>query len=377
MAVPNRDAKQGEGSRVPGSVTTIRLFGVPVRFHFTFVLLLVLLVMVGFEGNSGLRSALYVAALFGSVILHELGHALVSRRYGIRTFEIVLFPIGGVARLERNPKPREELWIALAGPLVNVVTGAALLAAAWSRNRALEWGDLMKQSEASLLLQIGAGNLILSAFNLLPAFPMDGGRILRAFLALSRPEAEATRIAARSGRALAILLGLYGLVSANYLLLFVAFFVYLGAVQESAAAIGRAMTHGIPVRAAMVTQFHTLSHGQTIRDAANLLLATTQQDFPVMHGDQVLGLLSRSALLRAMAQEGPEGYVSMAMDRSFQRLSADMDLSEALPLMSPGGCALVMENDRLLGLLTSENLTEFVLLRQFGMNEVPERRTVT
>src|SRR5262249_33299374 len=155
----------------------------------------------------------------------------------IRTFEIIMFPIGGVARLERNPRPSEELWISLAGPIVNVLVGVALLGVAWSRNSGLQWKQLLTQGENSLLLQIGVGNLILAAFNLLPAFPMDGGRILRAFLALSKPEAEATRIAARAGRALAVLLGLYSLISANYLLLFVAFFVYLGAVQESAAAI--------------------------------------------------------------------------------------------------------------------------------------------
>jgi Zn-dependent protease/CBS domain-containing protein len=356
----------GKEPRISGSLSTLRLFGVPVRFHFTFIFLLLFLIMLGAEGRSSLRSVLYVVALFGSVILHEMGHALVSRHYGIRTYEIVLFPIGGVARMERTPKPREELWIALAGPAVNVAVGAVLMAAAWFTHSALDWRTLMSTSEHSLLLQIGAGNLLLAAFNLLPAFPMDGGRILRAFLALSRPEDQATRIAARSGRFLAIIMGLYGLLQANYLLLFVAFFVYLGAVQESAAAIGRAMTHGMPVRAAMVSEYHTLSHGQTIRDAANLLLATSQQDFPIVHGDQVLGLLTRSALLRAMARDGPEGYIASAMDRTYLSLPPTMDLSEALPLMSqPGTCALVMEGERLIGLLTSENLSEFVLLRQF------------
>ena len=198
---------------------------------------------------------------------------------------------------------------------------------------------------------------------------MDGGRVLRAVLARFKSEDEATRIAAWAGRMLAIGMGLYGLLSMQFMLVFIAFFVYLGAAQEGAAAMGRTLTHGIPVRAAMVTEFHTLPHGSTIRDAANLLLATSQQDFPIVHGTSVIGLLPRNSLLRALAAQGPEAYVSSAMDREFRRLSPDEDLAGALPAMAQAGsCALVMEDDRLVGLLTTENLSEFLLLRRFGMN---------
>jgi stage IV sporulation protein FB len=142
-------------------------------------------------------------------------------------------------------------------------------------------------------------------------------------------------------------------------------FVYLGAAQEGAAIRGRILTTGFPVRSAMITDFRTLTHGETIRDAGNLLLSTSQHDFPVMHGDHVLGLLSRAALVRAMLTAGPDGYVASAMERNYLQVSPEMPLSEALPLVSkPGACALVMEDDRLLGMLTAENLSEFVLLRQ-------------
>jgi CBS domain-containing protein len=175
-------------------------------------------------------------------------------------------------------------------------------------------------------------------------------------------------VAAATGRWLAIGVGLYGMLSANFLLLFMALFVYLGAVQESAAATGRFLTQGIPVRAAMVTEFRTLTHGDTIRDAATLLLATSQQDFPVLHGGQVVGMLSRTALLKALASEGPEAYVASAMDRDFARLAPDQELSRVLPTtLRSGSCALVMEEDRLLGLLTAENVSEFLLLRRFGV----------
>lgn len=362
---------------VAGTIGTIRLLGVPVRFHFTFVLLIVFLTVVGVGGRqSSLMYLVYIIGLFASVLLHELGHAWVAKRYGVRTLEIVMFPIGGVARVEKTPKPHEEFWIALAGPLVNIVIAAALLGYLLYRHQLVALDALFDPTDANLAQRIATGNLLLAAFNLLPAFPMDGGRVLRAILARTKSEDEATRAAAGAGRMLAIAMGLYGLLSMQFMLVFIAFFVYLGAAQEGAAAMGRTLTHGIPVRAAMVTEFHTLPHGSTIRDAAALLLATSQQDFPVVHGTSVIGLLPRNGLLRALAAEGQEAYVSGAMEREFTRLSPDMDLADALPMMAQAGsCALVMENEQLLGLLTTENLSEFLLLRRFGMQPegVPAR----
>lgn len=354
---------------MPGTVSAVRLFGVPVRLHFTFIILVIFLLVAGLSSDlTSLNFTLYVLALFASVALHEMGHALVARRYGIRTLEIVMFPIGGIARLERNPKPSEEFWVAIAGPLVNLLIFGIIYLYLQGRSALVPMQDLVRTTNANLLTNIGMGNLVLAAFNLLPAFPMDGGRILRAVLAKFKPEQEATRLAAGAGRLLAMVMALYGLINGQFMLVFIAFFVYLGAAQESAAAIGRALTEGIPVRAAMVSEFHTLTHGHTIRDAANLLLATSQQDFPVIHGGQVVGLLTRNTLVRSIATEGPDAYVAGVMSRDFVRLDPSMDLAEALPVMaSAGSCALVMENDSLVGLLTAENLSEFLLLRRFGM----------
>lgn len=357
----------------PGSLLSINMFGVPVRLHFTFVLLVILLIAIGLEGPSGAEAAIYVLALLTCVLLHELGHALVSRRYGIKTVEIVMFPIGGVARLERNPKPREELWIAIAGPAVNLVIAAILVGTAAALTGTIHWETVFSKKSGDLLGQIAGGNVALALFNLLPAFPMDGGRILRAMLALRKGEAAATEIAAKAGRFLAIVMGIYGLISANFVLVFIAFFVYLGAVQENAAVLGRTFTEGVPVKAAMLTDFRTLTHGQTIRDAANLLLATSQQDFPVVHADQVIGLMGRTQLLRAMAQEGPDAYVASLMERDYLQLTPDTDLSDAMRhLAETGSCGLVMEDGQLIGMLTPENVTEYVLLRRLG---IVERRT--
>ena len=360
-----RNAREG----TPGSFGTFRLMGVPIRLHFTFVLLLIFLVVTGLGSNqSGLNYAIYLIALFASVLAHELAHAIVGARQGIRTLEIVMFPIGGVSRLERNAKAAEEFRIAAAGPVVNLLISIALFSYLFAKHQPISAVvAFIVPSDANLVERIAEANLILAAFNLIPAFPMDGGRMLRAFLSRFRTEDEATRVAAWAGRMLAISMGLYGLLYSHFLLVFVAFFVYLGAAQESAAPMGRTLTSGIPVKAAMLTEYHTLTHGNTIRDAVNLLLATSQQDFPIVHSEQVIGLLGRNALLRAMANDGPDVYVAGYMNREYLKLTPEMNLAEVLPMMAQSGtCALVMDGEQLLGLLTTENLSQFLLLRRFG-----------
>ena len=349
-----------------GTVGNLRLFGVPIRLHFTFVLLLIFLISIGLGGKqSGAATAVYILALFASVLLHEIGHVLVARWYGIGTREIVMFPIGGVSRLENQPKARQELLIVAAGPLVNLLIAIILLA---TQRNFFPLETLRVPTDANLIQRIAMGNLLLGLFNLLPAYPMDGGRILRSVIAFWKSEEEATQIAASAGQFLAVAMGLFGLLSGNFLLMFVALFVYLGAQQEGAAARGRSLTSGVPVKAAMITDFRTLSHGNTIREAGDLLLSTSQQDFPVMHSDEVVGLLTRSALMRGMLREGPDAYVAGVMERNFPRVPPDMDLAAALPILSAAGSsALVMDGDRLLGLLTAQNLYEYMLLRQVSI----------
>lgn len=366
-------APQTGSERLPtqgpsGSAGSFRIFGVPVRLHFTFIILFLFIVITGIGGGqSAAVNAAYLLALFASVLLHELGHVLVSRRYGIKTSEIVMYPIGGVSKMERQPKPAEELWISMAGPIVNLLIAGALLAYLASTHRLVHPEHLLVPTDANLLQRIAIGNLIIALFNLIPAFPMDGGRMLRSVLARFKPVEQATRMAASAGRFLAFAMILVGVLNMQFLLVFIGVFVYLGATQEEALAVGRSLAHGVPVRAAMVTEFHTLSHGNSIRDAANLLLATSQQDFPIVLGDQVIGLLGRNALLRGMATEGPESYVAGIMDRTFATVNPDMDLAEAIPLLNQSQCALVMDGQSLLGLLTRENLSEFLLLRRFGL----------
>lgn len=356
-----------ESPRAPGTLGQFRVAGVPVRFHFTFWIGLVWLIVIGVGGQQSLvGNAIYVVALFSSVLLHEAGHALVANRHGIGTIEIVMLPLGGLARLERQPKPAEEFWVAIAGPLVNFFIGAVLLAVSFSRGHTVQFSDWTSATDANLLSRLAVANLILAFFNLLPAFPMDGGRVVRSLLAARRPVEEATRITARIGTVVAALTALFGVLSANFLLVFFAFFMYVGAAQEATATSTHALLEGARVEEAMVTDFRSLSHGATIREAADLLLATTQQDFPVVAGSQVVGLLNRKSLVRAMATDGPESYVAGAMDRDFARLTPETELEQAVQLLEPsGGCALVFDqNESLRGMLTSENLSEFLVLRE-------------
>jgi Zn-dependent protease/predicted transcriptional regulator len=354
-----------------GTVPFFSLFGTPFRLHFSFILLATVVVVKDLAGHQSTSAyTLFLVGMLVSVLLHEVAHAMVAKRFQVRTLEVVMFPIGGLPRMERTLKPGEEIWISISGPLVNALIASGLFGylAATHQWAPIQPVDLMQPNDVSLIALLGFGNLLLVAMNLLPAFPMDGGRILRALLTYIRPEDEATRIAAWMGRMLAISMGLYGLLASQFMLVFFALFVYLGAAMESAAALGRTLTHGIPVRSAMMTEFHTLEHGKTIRDAANMLLATSQQDFPIVHGEQVVGLLGRNLLLKALASEGQDAYVAGVMDRDYLAMEPGDDLAEVLPLMAQAGrCALVMDGEKLVGLLTAENLSEFLLLRRFGM----------
>ncbi len=342
----------------------IVLFGVPVRFHFTFVLLIAFVALGAFgDKRSAAAEALFLIGLFASVLLHELAHALVGRATGVKTLEIVMYPVGGVARLEKQPEPRPELAIALAGPAMNLLIAAGIFLALGGV------GDLSKADKPDgIFARLGLWNVYLAAFNLVPALPMDGGRALRAGLAMWKGEATATRIASNTGKLLAVAMGIYGLINGEVFMMLIALFIYMSAAHEGAASAGKALTQGVPVRSAMITDYRTLGHGATLREAADMLLATSQQDFPVVHGDRVIGLLDRTAFLRGMASEGPDSYVAGSMDRDYLKLAPGMDLAEAMSsLAESGSCGLVMQDGGLLGLLTTENISEFLLLRKLGI----------
>jgi Zn-dependent protease/CBS domain-containing protein len=310
-----------------------------------------------------LGGLLFVLCLFACVVLHEFGHALTARRYGIVTRDITLLPIGGVARLERMPEdPRQELWVALAGPAVNVALAlvlAAVLAAGGGRFSMAELGV----ADGPFLQRLLVVNVWLVMFNLLPAFPMDGGRVLRALLATRLPYLRATRIAASLGQGMALLFALLGLL-ANPLLVFIALFVWIGASQETAVVEMRSTLEGVPVRRAMLTEFQVLRPWDTLQRAVELILAGSQHDFPVVDQERVVGLLLRSDLIAALSRAGKEAAVATVMRTDFETASSEEALDAALPrLRSGAGPMPVLEGQRLVGLVTSENVGEFLAIQ--------------
>lgn len=347
-----------------------RVAGIPINIHWTFVILIAWLAVAGASAGGGIWAGLeqvgFVLALFGCVVLHELGHALMARRFGISTSDITLLPIGGVARLRRIPeKPVQELLVAVAGPAVNL----AIIASLWLIG--VRFPDSVDDS--SRVLQAGfwskllVVNGFLAGFNMLPAFPMDGGRVLRALLAMKLPYARATRAAATVGQFMAIAFGMIGLSGGAPLLLFVALFVWIGAEAEARRVEERAALKGVAVGDAMLTNYQTLRGDDTLGRAAELLLAGAQQDFPVEAGEGTdeSRVLTRANLMAGLAARGADARVSEFASASGPAIDAAGPLAEAIVVLRErgGSCAPVVRDGRLVGLLTLENVAELLMVR--------------
>jgi Zn-dependent protease/predicted transcriptional regulator len=302
-----------------------------------------------------------MVALFACVVLHEFGHALTARRFGIKTRDITLLPIGGVARLERIPdNPVHELWVALAGPAVNVVISAVLLV--WLLlSRTLQPLSALSVTGGPFLERLLLVNVVLVGFNLIPAFPMDGGRVLRALLAMRLEYTRATQVAATIGQGLALVLGFIGLF-ANPMLLFTALFVWIGAAQESRVVQIKSSLGGIPVSRAMRTGFRTLATDDTLGDAVELIRSGFQQDFPVLMEGKIVGVLTRNSLIPALTRSGTEARVGDVMQRDFSVADSHEMLEAAFARLQTCSCHTlsVVHDGRLVGLLTMGDVGEFL-----------------
>jgi len=345
-----------------------RIAGIPVYLHGTFLALIAFLFVSDWSRGRDLAAALagvgFVLLIFGTVVLHELGHAMAARRFGIRTRDITLLPIGGLARLERMPEvPRQELWVALAGPAVNVALALlTFLAGSAFAGGEPEWTPSLESESA--LQRFMSVNVLLAAFNMIPAFPMDGGRALRALLAERLDYVRATEIAAYLGQGLALVFGFVGLF-ANPFLVFIALFVWMGASAESSAVTIRSALAGIPVSRAMIRDFRALPVDATLAQVAELVIAGSQRDFPVLEHDRVVGILTRDALVKALAAPGQDWRVRDAMTDAFETVDAGEMLERAFARLQAGQCPVlpVLAAGRLVGLLTADNVGEYVVLR--------------
>lgn len=352
--------------RRPGRLGSVA--GIEIYVHWSFLLLIgwILLshLMQGHGLGAGIEGVVFILALFGCVVLHELGHALTARHYGVRTRDITLYPIGGVARLERMPeRPIEELWVALAGPAVNVVIAALLFGVLWLAGPMPAVGSIHLVG-GDFLAKLLSVNVMLAGFNLVPAFPMDGGRVLRALLAMRMDYVRATQVAASAGQGIAILFGFLGLFI-NPFLIFIALFVFVGAQQEAYAAQTRSILSGVPVREAMMTRFTTLEADAPLSAAVHELIASGQQDFPIMRDGQLAGLLPRTLLLRGLAHgPGDAPIADVMVDASCSVDETEM-LDAAFERMQQAPCPMlpVLRGTELVGLLTPENVSEWMMVQ--------------
>jgi len=341
--------------------------GTEIRIHLTFLLLLAWIGIAHYvEGGAqaALEGVVFISLLFLSVLLHEFGHVFAARRYGVQTPDVTLLPIGGVARLERIPEePGQELVVALAGPAVNIVIAGVLFLLLAGPMPA---GSTEVQNPGvGMVARLATANLFLAVFNLLPAFPMDGGRVLRALLARRMGYARGTQVAASVGQFVAFGLGLLGLFG-NPILIFIALFVYLGAASESHAVQLRDAARGMIVDDAMVTEFQTLSPSSTIENAVDALIRTTQHEFPVVDGaGRLRGVLTREDMIRALRERGPDAPVIEAMRADIPVIHHRRGLDEALRILQEGRLPAVGVTDgagRLLGLVTPENIGEMMMI---------------
>lgn len=363
------------------SFRVLDIAGIPIRVHVTFFLILFLGAYQWFGLTGTLNGALFGLALmillFVCVTLHELGHSLVARVFGIPVREIVLLPLGGVAQITKNPeKPLHELLIAIAGPLVNVVIALVLVVPL-----GLSIGPMLLTGHGLLPEELGnttlslntalvwlfAANVSLALFNLIPAFPLDGGRVLRAVLAMFMGFPKATRVAVATGQLIAILVGLYGVLNGQFLLTLVAVFIFFGAGQETAVAEAKTVLDTLRVGDAYNKHALTLAVGDRVSRVVDYILTSYQPDFAVMQARNPIGIVTRHDVLATLASAPGDTLVTEMMQREFLKVDANKSLTEVRQVMEEKGAriAAVYDGAAYLGLIGMEDITEAFAIQTF------------
>jgi Zn-dependent protease/predicted transcriptional regulator len=346
-----------------------RIAGIRILVHWTFLLLIGWIVFTelgkGSDTPTILATLAFMLVLFACVLLHELGHSLMAKRYGVDTQKITLLPIGGVASLERMPEdPQQELWIALAGPAVNVLI-ALLLLPFLAVDRVFSDTSLLNvATREGFLASLLRVNVALVVFNAIPAFPMDGGRVLRALLALKLGRIRATSLAAGLGQLIALAFVFWGLFSNPFLVL-IGLFVYFGAQSEKVMVQQLELLKDYTVGQAMMTHFVTLSPSDTVKDAADKLLSGSDQDLMVVDNEQAVGIMTRSRIIHSLRENQLHTPVMEVMERTFDTVQVNDPLTEVYTNAQRRGNAFfpVLENNQLRGVIDMTNLQEFVMIR--------------
>ncbi len=344
-----------------------KLFGITLRIHVTFLLLLffVYISVLSEQGQANaLRAVLFISAIFVCVLIHELGHSLIAGQFGRGATSITLLPIGGIASMEEIPeKPGQEIAIAIIGPFINLAIAGIIYL------YVRRWDGLMVPTLApstlnSFLSELMGVNVLLAIFNLIPAFPMDGGRVLRSLLALKWSYTQATAWAASVGQSLAAFFIFYGIFF-NWWLAIIGLFLYLGADSEKRQTIMRSVLHQMPARAAMTTAFHCIEPDERLSQILEYVYRGSQDDFPVVVDNQVQGILTRTNILSAIHVKGVDIPAGLVMDREFARVDTETPLDEAYQelVSKKKTAAVVLQNTQLLGMLSLESIGRFFMIQ--------------
>lgn len=349
-----------------GSYKNVKVF-----IHWTFSILLLWIIISnmrqGIPALDILWVIIFVLALFACVVMHEFGHALAAQKYGIGTKDIVLYPIGGVARLEKLPEdPKQELWVAIAGPLVNIALFLILSVVLSFTGFNIENLELeeLKIRPNTILMYIASANLILALFNLLPAFPMDGGRVLRALLSIRLPRAKATQIAGGIGQFLAIFFIFFGLFN-NPILVLIGIFIFLGAAAEVNHTQQESFLKGYKVKDAIMMKFQIISFDSPLSKAVEKLLNSQATHFVVVRDDVAVGTLSRSEIIKGLKEGDENTLIENVADFNPLKIETEDELDDAWKkmMMENKKVAFVIENGHFLGILDQENIGEFVMVK--------------
>jgi Zn-dependent protease len=340
------------------------VYGISIRIHFTFLFLLAFLFIVSTLAQGwlgGLRSVFFLCLVFGCVLLHELAHSFVSNIYGLRVRSITLLPLGGLALLEDLPEePRQEIHIALAGPAANFVLALWLAGLIFVLDAPLTLRPVL--SGDPMLASLFWSNLLIGLFNLIPAYPLDGGRVLRALLARRMEYLDATRAAVGAGQFFSLIFILAGLVGREPWLVVVGLFVFWAALTEERLSVLQSALERITVEDVMLTDFHSLSPSDSLFEALERAVHSLQDDFPVVDGGRVVGVVTRNRLLQAFARWRWEESVQAVMTRHFETAQRQDTLAAAFKAFHVRNLSVipVLEGDALVGIVTLQNLLHSV-----------------
>lgn len=348
-----------------------RITGIDIFVHWTFIILIIWIffshISMGHGWEQSLMGVLFILVLFACVLLHELGHALAGKRFGVKTKNIVLLPIGGVANMEKIPEqPKQELWVALAGPAVNLVIAIVLFFILQQSGGMPNMLDMeTHMSSSNFLFNLFIVNIILAVFNLIPAFPMDGGRVLRALLALKFNRTKATEIAAHTGQFLAIIFVLIGLFS-NVWLVFIGLFVFIGAGAESNFEATRSILSKYKVVDVLMKHYIALAAHEPINRAVEKLLNGQEKEFLIIDNNKLSGFITRNEIIDGLNQLGGSAPLDNVVRKDFLQLSPDMKLDKAYELMLKRGISFspVFQDGELIGVLNTENIIEMIMVNK-------------